>query len=434
MKPIVRRQLRIAIIYALLGILAVVAAIVWAAPPQWSIWLVFAVTFVVLEFSAVEVNDRLFQSSGVMVATTAGTFFALEPSASAFAAMVLMAALGPLTPADLKQRRWFQPTANFGQMVVTAGVAGLVLDWLLSSVGVPAASDLFRVALAGGLASMLYSLVNTVMVRIAVRSVYGRRNVMPWSGMPVLMSSQITMGLLGGLLGAALHVVQKSAVVALILVVYLIAHLSLSSYSQLREAHQAALRGFVKALEARDLYTRGHTERVAYFSQLIGEELRFTGTQLERLRWACLIHDLGKLAIPGELVGKRGRLSPAEFTEMREAAGKVQSILGEVDFLRPMVSISGVHYIDLDNFDPNSWSLEASIVAVADAFDAMTSTRSFRMAMPQNEAFEELRSDQTGRFYPDVIDALEAGLNRTGEVYGGVAVEGVRETEEAHLG
>src|SRR5690606_25837762 len=102
-------------------------------------------------------------------------------------------------------------------------------------------------------------------------------------------------------------------VAALLLVVYLIAHFSLSSYSQLRQAHQAALRGFVKALEARDLYTRGHTERVAYFSQLIGEELRFTGTQLERLRWACLIHDLGKLAIPGELIAKRGRLTPEEF-------------------------------------------------------------------------------------------------------------------------
>src|SRR5690606_4427626 len=145
--------------------------------------------------------------------------------------------------------------------------------------------------------------------------------------------------LVGGLLGAAFNEVQKTAVIVLILIVYMIAHLSLFSYSQLREAHQAALRGFVKALEARDLYTRGHTERVAYFAQLIGEELHFTGTQLERLRWACLIHDLGKLAIPGELLSKP-QLTAEEFDQMRQAARKVEAILAEVDFLRPMVSIA----------------------------------------------------------------------------------------------
>ncbi len=284
---------------------------------------------------------------------------------------------------------------------------------------------------------MIYTATNIVMVRQAVRYVYVQRTLLPWSGLHVLLPSQVLLGILGGLLGAAFDIVGKPAVIVLILAVYLIAHLSFSSYSQLREAHQAALRGFVKALEARDLYTRGHTERVAYFSQLIGEELRFTGTQLERLRWACLIHDLGKLAIPGSLLAKRGRLTPEEFDEMREAALQVEAILAEVDFLRPMVSISGVHYIDVEAFDAHGWTLEASIVAVADAFDALTSTRSYRMAMPQAKAFDELRADESGRFIPDVVDALESGLARTGEVYGGTEMsEDARESssEEATIG
>lgn len=425
MKPLARRQLRIAILYLTLGLLVIAAAIVWAQPSNWDnwdIWWVFAAAFVVLEFSAVEVNDRLFQSSSIIVATTAGAYFALFPETSAFAAMVFMAALGPLVPADFKEKRWFQPTANFGQLVITAAAAGLTLDLTLARIPDPAASDLPLIALAGSAASLVYSVVNTLMVRLAVRSVYGSRNVMPWSRMPALVTSQLVMGLLGGLLGGALVIVDAPAVVALILIVYLIAHLSLSSYAQLREAHQSALRGFVKALEARDLYTRGHTERVAYFSQLIGESLKFTGTQLERLRWAALIHDLGKLAIPGELVAKRGRLTAQEFTAMRESARSVEEILGEVDFLRPMVSISGVHYIELDSFDRDTWTLEASIVAVADAFDAMTSTRSYRMAMTQAEAFAEMRVDESGRFLPDVVNALEGALARTGEVYGGPTV------------
>lgn len=117
---------------------------------------------------------------------------------------------------------------------------------------------------------------------------------------------------------------------------------------------------------------------------------------------------------------------------MRQAARKVESILAEVDFLRPMVSIAGVHYLDLDSFDPSNWSLEASIIATADAFDALTSTRRYRMAMSQQEAFEELRADTTGRFYPDVIDALEKALERTGEVYG--ATSPARNEAEARQG
>src|SRR5690606_9499799 len=204
-------------------------------------------------------------------------------------AMAVMAAIGPMVPEDVRRRRWFQPLANFGQMVVAAVAAGLFLDWALSNRPINA-QTLFVVAIAGAIASLIYTAIQLSMIRVAVKTVYGNRNLLPWSGTHFLFSSQVVMGMVGGLLGAALHVAEKPAVIPLILVVYLIAHLSLSSYSQLREAHQSALRGFVKALAARDLYTRGHTGRVAYFSQLIGEELRFTGTPLERLRWACLIH------------------------------------------------------------------------------------------------------------------------------------------------
>jgi hypothetical protein len=418
MKPITKRQIRVAAVYLGLGLGVLGVAIATSPPPAWALWGVFALAFIGLEWNAVEVNDRLLQSSSVMVVTTAGTVFALDPNTNAVLAMALMAAIGPLVPDDLRQRRWFQPLANLGQLTFSAALAGLVLDLSLSGLSTFDPAVLIRVALAGAAASLVYTVVNLVMVRLAVRAVYGPRNLLPWSGLHVLFGSQVTMGLLGGLLGAALRIAGREAVVVLILAVYVIAHLSLASYSQLREAHQSAIRGFVKVLEARDMYTRGHTERVAYFSQLIGEELHYTGTQLERLRWAALIHDLGKLAIPGELLTKHGSLTPEEYAQMRRAAKSVEQILGEVDFLEPMVSISGVHYIDLEAFDPEAWNLDASIVAVADAFDAMTSTRSYRMAMSQHEAMTEMRDDGSGRFKPDVIDALASALERTGEVYG----------------
>ncbi|MGH7511120.1 MAG: HD-GYP domain-containing protein, partial [Gemmatimonadales bacterium] len=155
------------------------------------------------------------------------------------------------------------------------------------------------------------------------------------------------MGFVGGLLGATYHIVGP-VTLPMIFVVFAVGYLTFSSYGQLREAHEATIRGFIKALEAKDLYTRGHTERVAYFAQLIGEELGYRGTRLERLRIAALIHDVGKLAVPRDLIRKSGRLSDAEYAEMQRHAHMVEDILAEVDFLRPMVEIASNHHSRYD--------------------------------------------------------------------------------------
>jgi HD-GYP domain-containing protein (c-di-GMP phosphodiesterase class II) len=425
MTGLTRRRMLLAACYATAGVAVLVVAATRGPFPTIHRWLFFAVAFVLLEFYSVEVNDRLFQSSSVMVALTAGVVFALEGS-SAMLGMATMAALGPLMPADLRERRWFQPLANFGQMTISAGAAGYVLDLVLDE----RSTDLVVILSAGVLASLVYAVVNSQLVRLAVRVVYGSRDFVPWSRMTLLVTSLLSMGIIGALLGVTI-VEAKDAVLPLILAVYLIGHLSLSSHGQLREAHEATLRGFVKALEAKDLYTRGHTERVAYFAQLAGQELSFSGTQLERLRWAALIHDVGKLAVPAELIRKKGRLSDEEYEEMQSHAHLVEEILAEVEFLHPMVEIASAHH---SNYDGSGYggsghqhgrrpSLESCILAVADAFDAMTSTRSYRMALSQQFAFEELRRNAGTQFHPDVIDALENGLARVGETYGSQHVD-----------
>jgi hypothetical protein len=429
MTGLAKRRLYLALAYAGAGVFTLIALIVFDGrfPSFWR-FVLFAAAFIVLEFNSVEVNDRLFQSSSVMVALTAGVVFALEGH-SASLGMAAIAALGPLVAQDIRERRWFQPLANFGQLTVSAAVAGLVLDYGLRDV-IASRNDLAAIAVAGTLASLAYTIVNWQAVLLAVRVVYRKRDVLPWSRMPELLASLLVMGVVGGLLGATM-VLAQAAVTPLILIVYLIGHMSLASFSQLREAHEATLRGFIKALEAKDLYTRGHTERVAYFAQLIGEELHFSGTQLERLRWAALIHDVGKLAVPAELIRKKGRLTDDEYQEMQTHAHMVEEILAEVEFLEPMVEIASGHH---SHYDGNGYggaghrrglqpSLESSILAVADAFDAMTSTRSYRMALTQTYALAELRRNAGSQFDPDVIDALQRSLARVGETYGSKQID-----------
>ena len=424
--PSVQRKLKIAVPYSSLGLIVLVATYLVSEPPNWLIWLPFAALFVLLEFFAVEVNDRLFQSSSIMVVMTAGVIFAIQPDSDATFAMALMAGVALFTPLDFKERRWFQPMANFGQLALSGAAAGLLLDLNLGQLSGASTDAFVRVAVASTLASLAYVTINSVLVRKAVKTVYGNDNLQPWSQMNVLVGGQVVMGLLGGLIGAAYLIADRDAVLLLIVAVYAIGHMSLYAFSQLRESHLSAIRGFVKTLEAKDMYTRGHTERVAYFSQMIGEELGFTGTQLETVKWAALIHDLGKLAVPTDLIRKKGRLSDREYAQMKSHAHLVEEILAEVDFLQPMVEIASGHH---SHYDGNGYggsghtkgetpSLESCIVAVADAFDAMTSARSYRMALSQQYALAELRKHSGAQFHPDVVDAFEKGLHKTGRTWG----------------
>jgi hypothetical protein len=414
--------------YAGLGLLALCSAAydvgMSGGLTSWPLLGAFAIAVLVLELRSVYVNDRLLVSSSSMVALTAGVFFALQDPPSARLAMALLAALGPFTGEDLRRRRIFQPAVNFGQLVITSVVAGWFLDQVLA--GVSRTEPSFAlVAAAGGAAAVLYTALNLGQVTLIVRTVFGRRNVVPWSGMPRLIGSHALMGLVGGLLGASLLVVGPG-LLPLAFAVFAIGHLTFTSYARLREAHESTLRGFVKSLEARDLYTRGHTERVAYFSQLMGEELGFGGSRLETLRYAALIHDLGKLAVPLEIIAKKGNLDDAEYVELQQHAHRVEALLSEVDFLRPAIELASAYHRRLDpsadvgqtHSHTAEPGLDTRVLAVADAFDAMTSIRSYRMATPQTMAIERLRHDPDPVFDRHIVDALAAALDRVGERYG----------------
>ncbi|HET9260075.1 MAG TPA: HD domain-containing phosphohydrolase [Acidimicrobiia bacterium] len=426
LQPGVQRRLKIAVPYSVLGVLVLLLAGIYGSSPDWIIWAIFTALYVTLEFFAVEVNDRLFHSSSIMVIMTAGVIFAIEPDSSATLGMALMAAVGPFVPDDFRERRWFQPLANFGQAVVSAAVAGLILDLLLGNLGTPTPQSLYLIALAAAVASLAFTTVQTVLVRHAVQVVYPFDRLQPWSHLGMLFVSQFLMGLLGGLIGGAYLIADVDAILVLIIGVYGIGHMSLYAFSQLRVSHLSAIKGFVKTLEAKDMYTRGHTERVAQFAEMIGVEYGFNGTQLEQIKWAALIHDLGKLAVPTELIRKRGRLDDEEYAQMKQHAHLVEEILAEVDFLQPMVEIASAHHSHYDgngyggrgHIEGKAPSLESSIVAVADAFDAMTSARSYRMALSQRYALNELRKHSGAQFHPDVVDMFERALRKSGRRWG----------------
>jgi HD-GYP domain-containing protein (c-di-GMP phosphodiesterase class II) len=200
-----------------------------------------------------------------------------------------------------------------------------------------------------------------------------------------------------------------------------IARLTFASFLELHEAHEATIRVFMRAIHTKDAYTGKHTERVARYSVYIGEEMGFSHARLEHLRQAALMHDIGKLAVPKHLLNKPGKLTDAEFEQVQAHAHVCIDILTLVDFLRPMTAAASGHHSRYDGGGyggTNEHPIEAYIVAVADAYDAMTSTRSYRRALPMDVAFAELRAKSGSQFHPDCVEGLIGAISRRGEKHG----------------
>lgn len=378
--------------------------------PLW-LWVTFAGSYLALQFWAVEVSDRLFVSASMMVAFTAAVVFGRD---SAVLAVALMAATAVLHPDDLRERRWRQPAVNFGQLVLSAAIGIAVFLPFLPDRAVVAA-DLPRLAAGAAVAAVVYDWVNFHLVRFIVRRLYPDRELRPWSKLLASHGALAVLGAYGGILGAA-YVLVGPVILPLLFVAFLVGQLGFHSYSQLRGAHEATIRGFVKAVEALDPYTRGHTERVARFAHMTAERLGFDPDGLERLRWAALIHDVGKVAVPAELLRAEGLRNGDDQDRMTRHMLVVEDVLARVDFLAPAVRIvNGLHHLQDDG--GGEVALETRILGVADVFDAMTSTRSYRAAVTQAVAFGELIR-QAPRFGSDVVDALIDAVIASGEVYG----------------
>lgn len=226
----------------------------------------------------------------------------------------------------------------------------------------------------------------------------------------------IPFALLGVFMGR-LYSELGPAALPLFIVPILMARQSFSSYLELKNAQEAMVRTLIRALEAKDPYTSGHAERVAVYAQYMGGEFNFAPRRMERLRFAALMHDIGKLIVPNHLLNKPGKLTEEEFAQVRKHEDVSVEVLGRIDFLRPVAPSASSEF---SHYRPDEAKhpIEPYIVHVADAYDAMTSTRSYRKALPQEIAFGELRDKAGTQFHPDAVEALITAVEKRNECHG----------------
>src|SRR5262245_3996808 len=325
--------------------------------------------------------------------------------------VAIVALVGAFDYAQLRRREYYKVAINAGNDCL-ALLAGAIVCWQLAPGTHPEPLWLlFGVALGAA----VYFVCQSLLLSIPVSLVRGQAYVSTLFGVLTVNLGAYPYALLG--LGLGWVYLELGAIVVPLLVApILIARSTFASYLELRAAQEQTIETLILALEAKDRYTAGHAQRVAMFCAYVGEELDFGPGRMERLRYAALMHDIGKLIVPNQLLNKPGRLTESEFERVRRHEGVSVELLRRIEFLAP---IAGDTTTEAANAAARGEGLvEPAIIHVADAFDAMTSTRSYRKALSQDTAFDELRKGSGTQFNAGCVDALIRAIEDRGEHYG----------------
>jgi putative two-component system response regulator len=190
-------------------------------------------------------------------------------------------------------------------------------------------------------------------------------------------------------------------------------------YTDELESAESVIVSLALTVEARDAYTEGHCERLAQYATSLGIELRLSDGELAALRRGGYLHDVGKIGIPDDILLKRTRLTRAEFEMMKRHTVIGESLCGTLRSLAPVREIIRHHHERLDGsgypdrLKGHAIPLLAQIISIVDAFDAMTTARPYRSALPLTHACRELRADATrGALDRELVNAFVSMIER----------------------
>jgi putative nucleotidyltransferase with HDIG domain len=184
----------------------------------------------------------------------------------------------------------------------------------------------------------------------------------------------------------------------------------------LEHANMGTVEALAAAVDAKDAYTRGHSQRVSAYAEVIARAMRLSSADVTRVRVAGLLHDVGKIGVPDALLTKQGPLSEAEYAVLQQHPVVGARMLAAVPFLSE-IALSVRHHHERwdgrgypDGLAGPAIPQDATILMVADAFDAMTSSRTYRPALTVYQACQKIREGSGTQFGPHVVSAFERAV------------------------
>lgn len=298
---------------------------------------------------------------------------------------------------------------NFGQSAISIFVAGLVYR---AAGGTLQLTSPLTEGVAFVAASAAFFVVNVVLVVSFLSSINGQPAKVMWPDVKHTLASYFALVPLG-ILVALIFTSYGVAGSLLFLVPLLFARFSFLEYLNTRRASLTVTQALAAALEAKDAYTKGHSDRVAAYAVAVARELDLPEDEIDTLRYAAEMHDIGKIGISETLLNKPGSLTEQELGEVRRHAVIGADMVQKIEFLHGVSEIIKYHHEWFDGSGgyPQELTREsiprgARILMVCDSFDAMTSDRPYRRSLGRSEAVKRLRDGAGIQFDPAVVEAF----------------------------
>lgn len=183
-------------------------------------------------------------------------------------------------------------------------------------------------------------------------------------------------------------------------------------YVDMKDAYLITIRALATSMDAKDHYTQGHSERVSQYAETIARGMNLSFDEVENIRTAAMLHDIGKIGVPDNILNKPSKLSDEEYLICQRHAEIGHSIVKGISYLDDIKEIIRNHH---EHYDGTGYpdgiggervALSTYIVALADAYDAMSSDRPYRTALPDNKIMKIIEEERGKQFHPEVVDTF----------------------------
>jgi len=317
-----------------------------------------------------------------------------------------------------KKVSWYKIIFNSSQCALSAGVAGLVYQYTGGIIGF---QNFFKFIVPAALVAFIYCIINLISVTMVISLDQGSRFTAVWrTNFQEILPTYLAEAPLGFLM-AIVYVEVGIFGILLFFLPLLLARRSFELYTKMRKMYLETIRALAAAIDAKDPYTKGHSERVTQTSVALARELNLSEREIENIEYAALLHDIGKIGIADNILGKDSSLTNKEFDKIKEHTVMGAKIIEPIDSLKNSYEAIYHHHERYDGkgypdgIKEKDIPLSARIIAVADAYDAMGSDRPYRKKLSQDKIMKELTEQSGKQFDPEVVKALISVLDRERE-------------------
>lgn len=295
---------------------------------------------------------------------------------------------------------------NISQNIIYTGLSGMVYIFLHGRFYY--LGDIDPVSSAG--AMMTFLLVNTLLMTFLIHNLSGGKFFNIWSeNFRGTIVSVMAIGLLGIIIAKA-HDSYGVGAVVMFFIPLMLSRYSFKLYADMKKNYYDTVKALINAIEAKDPYTSGHAARVGKYAVAIAKEMDLNPAQVDTIRNAALLHDIGKIGVNDNVLNKKEKLTDDEFDIIKSHPSVGYDIIKDIGFLSHVMDIVKHHH---ERWDGRGYPdglfgkelpLETTILTVADSFDAMVTDRPYRKALSVETALKEIIDNAGTQFNPDIVE------------------------------